>query len=155
MLGNSLALKWLGLYPFTARATVSIPALRSHKMHVLSCFNRVQFCDPMDCSPPGSSVCGNSPGKNTEVGCHALLQGIFLTLGSNPGLPHWRLILYHLSHQGSPRILEWVAYHFSRGTSPPRNQTGVFCIAGRFFTSRATREPTLINCTPIQNKKSF
>ena len=37
------------------------------------------LCDPMDCSLPGSSVRGNSPGKNTDVGCHALLQGIFLT----------------------------------------------------------------------------
>ena len=41
---------------------------------------------PMDCSPPGSSVHGDSPGKNTGVGCHALLQGIFPTQGSNPGL---------------------------------------------------------------------
>ena len=41
------------------------------------------------------------------MGCHALLQGIFLTQGSNPGLPHCRWILYHLSHQGSPRILEY------------------------------------------------
>ena len=34
------------------------------------------FCEPMDCSLPGSSVCGDSPGKNTGMGCHALLQGI-------------------------------------------------------------------------------
>ena len=45
--------------------------------------------DPLDCSPPGSSVHGDSPGKNTGLGCHALLQGIFPTQGSNPGLPHW------------------------------------------------------------------
>ena len=56
----------------------------------------------MDCSPPGSSIHGDSPGNNTGVGCHALLQGIFPTQGSNPGLPHCRRILYHLSHQGSP-----------------------------------------------------
>ena len=56
------------------------------------------LCDPMDCSPPGSSVHGDSPGQNTGVGCHALLQGIFLTQGSNPGLPHCRQILYQLSH---------------------------------------------------------
>ena len=55
----------------------------------------------MDCSPPGFSVNGDSPGKNTRVGCHALLQGIFLTQGSNPGLPHCRRILYYLGHQGS------------------------------------------------------
>ena len=44
----------------------------------------------------------NSPGKNIGVGCPALLQGIFLTQGLNPGLLHCRQILYHLSHQGSP-----------------------------------------------------
>ena len=41
------------------------------------------LCDPMDCSPPGSSVSGDAPGKNTGVGCHALLQRIFPTQGSN------------------------------------------------------------------------
>ena len=56
----------------------------------------------MDCSLPGSSVHEDSPGKNTGVGCHALLQGIFSTQGQNPGLPHRRWILYCLSHQGSP-----------------------------------------------------
>ena len=60
------------------------------------------LCDPMDCSLPGSSVHGDSSGKNTGVGCHALLQGIFPIQGSNLGLPHCRQILYHLSHQGSP-----------------------------------------------------
>ena len=58
----------------------------------------------MDCSPPGSSVHGNPPGKNTEVGCHALLQGLFPTQRSNPGLPRCRQILYQLSHKGSPPI---------------------------------------------------
>ena len=58
--------------------------------------------DPRDCSSPGSSVHGDSPGKNTGVGCHALLQGIFPTQGSNPGLPHCRQIRYCLTHQGSP-----------------------------------------------------
>ena len=42
-----------------------------------------------------------------ECGCHALLQGIFPAQGSNPGLLHCRQILNQLSHQGSPRILEW------------------------------------------------
>ena len=60
------------------------------------------LCDPMDHSPPGSPVHGNSPGKNTRVGYHALLQGIFPTQGLNPGFVHCRKILYHLSHQGSP-----------------------------------------------------
>ena len=78
--------------------------------------------------------------QNTGVGCHALLQGIFPTQRSNPSLPHCRRIFYHLSHQGSPRILEWVAYPFSRASSPPRNWTRVSCIAGRSFISWATRE---------------
>ena len=81
---------------------------------------------------PGSSVHGDSPDKNTGVGGHAFLQGIFPTQGSN--LPHRRQILHHLSHQGSPRILEWVAYPFSRGSSRPRNRTRVSCIADGFFT---------------------
>ena len=93
------------------------------------------LCDPMDCSLPGSSVHGGSPGKNPGMGCHALLQGIFPIQGSNPGLLQCRQILYHLSYQESPRILEWVACPFSRGSSQPRNQTGISCIAGRFFTS--------------------
>ena len=59
------------------------------------------LCDPMDCSPPGSSVHRDSPGKNTGVGCQALLQGISSTQGSNPGLLHCRQILYQLSYQVS------------------------------------------------------
>ena len=55
------------------------------------------LCDPMDCNPPGSSIHGDSPGKNTRVGCHVLLQGVFLTQRLNPGLPHCRQILYHLT----------------------------------------------------------
>ena len=47
------------------------------------------------------------------MGSLPLLQGIFPTQGSNPGLPHCRRILHQLSHKGSPRILEWVAYPFS------------------------------------------
>ena len=61
------------------------------------------LCDPVDCDLPSSSVHGDSPGKNIGVGCHSLLQGIFLTQGSNSGLLHCRLILYHLSHEGSQR----------------------------------------------------
>ena len=82
----------------------------------------------------------NSPSQNTGVGSLSLLQGISTTQGSNPVLPHCRQILYQLSHQGSPRILEWVAYPFFRGSSQPRNRTSVSCIAGRFFTNWATRE---------------
>ena len=81
----------------------------------------VHLCYPMDCRLPCSSVHGDSPGKNIGGCCHDLLHGIFPTQGLNPGVPHCRQILYHLSHQGSPRKLEWVAYPFSRGSSQPRD----------------------------------
>ena len=63
------------------------------------------LCDPMDCSPSGSSVHGDSPGKNTGMGIHSLLWGIIPTQGSNSGLLHCRRILYHLSHRGSPLVV--------------------------------------------------
>ena len=61
-------------------------------------------CSPLDCSLPGSSVHGNSSGKNIEGDCHALLQGIFPTQKSNLHLPHCWQILYCLCHQGSPKF---------------------------------------------------
>ena len=55
---------------------------------------------PHDCSLPSSSVHGDSPGKNTRVGCHGLLLGMFPTQGLNSGILHCRQILYQLSHKG-------------------------------------------------------
>ena len=66
----------------------------------------------------------NSPDQNAGVGILSLLQGIFPTQGSNSDLLHCRCILYQLDHQGSPRMLEWEAYPFSRGSSWPRNPAG-------------------------------
>ena len=60
------------------------------------------LCDPHGLQPIRLLLPWDSPSKNTRAGCHALLQGIFPTQGSNPGLPHCRWILYHLSQQGSP-----------------------------------------------------
>ena len=51
------------------------------------------LCNPVDCSPPGSTAHGDSLGRNTGISCHSLLQGIFLTQGSSPGLLHCRQIL--------------------------------------------------------------
>ena len=65
--------------------------------------------DSMDCSLPGSSVHGDSQGKNTGVRCYALFQGIFPTQGSNPGLPHCGRIPYQLSYQGSALISPYVS----------------------------------------------
>ena len=66
----------------------------------------------------------HSLGQNTGVGSLSLLQGISPTQGSNPGILHYRQILYQLSHKGSSRILQWVAYPFSKGSSWPRLELG-------------------------------
>ena len=92
---------------------------------------KVKVASDSSC-PHGLYSPWNSPGQNTGVGCQSLLQGIFPTQGLNPDLSHCRSILYQLSHKGSPRILEWVAYPFSSRSSQPRNQTSVSCIAGGF-----------------------
>ena len=97
------------------------------------------LCDPMDCTPPGSSVHGASPVKSTRVDCHALLQSIFPTQGLNSGLLRCRRILYQLCHQESPRILEWAAYPLSCQSSQPRNRTGVSYITCGFFTLSLTK----------------
>ena len=102
------------------------------------CDSRLVMSDSL--WPHGLYSPWNSPGQNTGVVILSLLQGIFPTQGSNPSLPHCRKILYQLSHRGSPRTLEWVAYPFSKGSSQPRNQTGVFSIASRFFTNWTIRE---------------
>ena len=67
----------------------------------------------------------NSPSQNTRVGSLFLLQGIFPTQGRTQVLPHCGRVLYQLSHQGSPRILEWVAYPFSSRSSQPRSDQHV------------------------------
>ena len=87
----------------------------------------------------------NSPGQNTGVGSHSILQGIFPTQGSNPGLPHCRQILYQLSHKGSPIILEWVAYPFSSGSSWDRNWIGVWSptVQANFLPTELSEKPNL------------
>ena len=74
------------------------------------------------------------------MGSLSFSKGIFPIQGLNPGLPHCRWILYQLSHKGSPRLLEWVAYLFSSGSSQSRNRSSVSCISGKFFTNWAIRE---------------
>ena len=64
------------------------------------------FCDPVDYSPPGSSVHGDSPGKNTGVGCHALLQGIFPIQGSNPRF----LVYLHWEAGSLPPGATWESF---------------------------------------------
>ena len=90
--------KWVNICDgFIIMSTVVFHERERERGVIPSCLT---LCDPMDYSPPGSSVHGNSPGENTRVGCHVLLQGIFPTQGSNPGHLHCRQTLYPLSHQG-------------------------------------------------------
>ena len=102
--------------------------------------------------PCGLYSTWNAPGQNTGVGSLSLLEGIFPTQGTNPGLSHCRWILYQLSHKGSPRILECITYPFSSGSSWLRNRTGVSCIAGRFFTNWAMREAPRYRCWVLKYK---
>ena len=81
----------------------------------------------------------------------------FLSPGDlpNPGIkprsPALQQILYKLSHKGSSRLLEWVAYPFSSGSSWPRDWSGVSCIAGGFFTNWAVREACLVYPMPVEH----
>ena len=87
----------------------------------------------------------------------SLLLGVFPTQKSNPGLPHCRWILSQLSHKGSSRILEWVAYPFSSRSSWPKNRTGVTCIVGEFFTNWPMREALMdekVQVTQLGNGQS-
>ena len=100
------------------------------------------LCDPMDYTVHGILQVRILYWVN-------FLQGIFPTQGSNPGLRHCRQILYQLNHKESPRILEWVAYPFSSGSSQPRNQTRVSCTSGGFFTNCTIRKKTISLITSL------
>ena len=90
---------------------------RKNNQYVLRRFIKQSSTVSDSLGPHGLYSPRNSPGQYTGVGSLSLLQGIFLTQGSKPGLPHCRWFLYQLSHKGSPRMLERVAYPFSSGPS--------------------------------------
>ena len=115
--------------------------------YMLSCFSCVRFLRPHGLYSPW-----NSPGQNTGVGSLSLLQGIFPTLGSNPCLLHCRQILYQLSHKGSPRILEWVAYPSLADLSDPGIKLGFPALqvdslptelSGKLYSTEPLRKPRL------------
>ena len=99
------------------------------------------LCDPMNCSLPGSSV-WNSLGKNTGVGCHFLLQGIFPTQGLNLALLHFRWILYHLSYQGNPKmsILKLRSLHKQLRS---KEAAQIACLVGDHFYECLPMNPDL------------
>ena len=79
--------KWVGL-----EMGSRVGRFSSHVLYLIAQLPPT-LCNSMDCSLPGSSVHGDSPGKNTGVGCHVLLQGFFPNQGSHPGLPQEKQIL--------------------------------------------------------------
>ena len=83
------------------------------------------LCSPWNCS-----------GQDIGVGSLSLPQGIFPTQGSNPVLTHCRWILYQLSHKGSPRTLQWVAYPFCRDLSHPGIEPGPPALQADSFPTR-------------------
>ena len=89
----------MALHLFESSSSKPVCVCARMRTRVLVTQTCLTFCTPMDCSLPGSSVHGDSPGKNTGVDCHSLLQGIFLTQGSNPGLLHCRQILHCLNYK--------------------------------------------------------
>ena len=76
--------------------------IRNIHICVLTCAVISNSLHPCRLYPTSLLYHGNSPGKNTGVGCHALPQGILPTQGSDPGLPHYRQNLHCLNHQRSP-----------------------------------------------------
>ena len=105
-------------------------------MCVLSCSVLSNSAIPVDCSPPDSLCPWGFSRQEYWSGLLCPPAGDL----PNPGIEPRSLALQVDSHQGSPWILEWVASSFSRGTSWPKNQTGVSCIAGGFFTSWTSQE---------------
>ena len=85
----------------------------------------------MDCTPPGSSVCGDSPSKNTGVGCHALLQGIFSTLRWNLGLLHWQADSLQVELPGKPvSCITTLLTLLYAGGQPPLLSTAIIPLLG-------------------------
>ena len=116
-------LLWCGWWVSKAPPAVGIARqqnVRKVSIQVKGKVKVTQLCLTL-CNLMDYTVHGKSPGQYTGVGSLSLLQGILPTQGSNPGLLHCRQILYQLSHNGSPRTLEWAVYPFSSTSTWPRN----------------------------------
>ena len=88
----------------TSQSAIHFPPFH-HFPPLLQSESEICSVESNSLQPHGLYSLWNSPGQNTRVGSFSLLQGIFPTQGSNPGLPHCRWILYQLSHQGSPSVV--------------------------------------------------
>ena len=105
--------------------------------------------------PQGLYSPWNSPGQNTGVGSLSLLRGIFPTQGLNPGVLHCRWILYQLSHKGSPRILEWIAYASSVDLPNPGINLGSPVLQADFLPAERPRTMISFLQTIIMEKETF
>ena len=96
----SMFLKYLKSWTLDIKKTFFSSPLHLQYVYCVCVYllSHVWLCEPMGCTLPGSSGHGDSLGKNTGMGCHVLLQGIFPTQGLNPGRPYYWWILYRLSH---------------------------------------------------------
>ena len=106
---------------------LEVQIFRTHLRYAAVAAKSLQSC-PTLCDPMGLYSSWNSPGQNTEVGSLSLLQGMFPTHGSNPGLLHCWQILYQLSHKGSPISLIGSAKFYVNlinSKSKPKSGTGV------------------------------
>ena len=116
------------------------------------------LCDPIDCSPPGFPVHGDSPGNNSGMGCHVLLQGIFPTQKSTQGLLHCRCILYQLSYQGSPSKMYLMVTTNPAGFQEytyHMNRNNLFSDGFFFMTKLIISKFYLINFLKLVNLISF
>ena len=113
------------------------------------------FCDPMDYNLPGSSVHGILQARILEwVVAIPFIQGNLPNPVIKSGLLHCRWILYCLSHQGSPRILEWVVYPFSSGSSQTRNRPGSLALqADSLLTALSGKPKQHLGQVPIKLNK--
>ena len=100
------------------------------------------LCNPVDCSPPDSSVHGNSPSKNTGVGCHALQPGI------KPRSPTLQVDSLLSEPPGKPKNTGVGSLNLLKGNLLARNRTGVSGIASGFFTPGVTGEAWLLLLLP-------
>ena len=108
------------------------------------------LCDPMNCSPPGSSIRGFSPGKNTGVGCHFLLQGIFPTQELNPWLLHWQVDSLPLESPGKSLCCPGPNINFNSNLSGEGNGTPLqYSCLGKIHGWRS-----LVGCSPCGSEES-
>ena len=99
-----------------------------------------------------------SPGKNTGMGCHVLLQGTFPTQGLNPSLLHCRQILYFLSHQGSPQLTIMCHYcltNHNRCTIPMQDVNNKENLGGRIWELSELTTQFFHKPEPVQKIKSI